>query len=35
MPRLVRQVGLHEGFVTNPVCLSKVDLRASPFEEVL
>lgn len=35
MPRLVRQVDLLEGSVTNYVCLNKVDLRASPSEEVL
>lgn len=35
MPHLVRQVDLLEGSVTNYVCLNKVDLRASPSEEVL
>jgi hypothetical protein len=35
MPRLVRQVDLLEDSVTNYVCLNKVNLRASPSEEVL
>lgn len=30
MPSLIGQVGLHEGFVTDYVCLDKVDLRGSP-----
>jgi hypothetical protein len=30
MPSLVGQVGRHEGFVTDYVCLDKVNLRGSP-----
>jgi len=35
LPRLAMQVGLHEGSVSDFVCLNKVHLRACPSVEVL
>lgn len=35
LPCLAMQVGLHEGSVSDFVCLNKVHLRACPSEEVL